>query len=422
MTETLTLATRGSDLALRQAETVRDALTTRRRDVDVRRVETRGDRIDDELIHRLGRTGAFVRALDEEVLSGDADLAVHSLKDVPTEDVDDLVIAGVPERAPSGDVIVHPDEYGIEDLPSGSVVGTGSLRRTAQITAARPDLEVEPIRGNVDTRIEKLLAPGLQAEHERRLIAAGELSAETASDADDATNGDADGAESDAEDDVGDGDAGGGDAGGGDAGDDVDEEFDRAVEEWFDDLSDIERSAMERRVDTEYDAIVLAEAGLHRSELLYEVPTTRLPREEFVPAAGQGVIAVTAVDPDVVEAVRSAIDHPRTRIAATVERTVLGTLNGGCIAPIGVSALVQGEYVHTRARVLSTDGTEEVAEARDLPIESHARAAEAFAEDLAERGAAELIQRAREEADAATDASTGGAETVMRGSEEGDGE
>lgn len=390
MTETLTLATRGSDLALRQAESVRDALSTRRRDVDVRRVQTRGDRISDELIHRLGRTGAFVRALDEEVLSGDADLAVHSLKDVPTEDAGDLVISGVPERAPAGDVVVHPEGLGIEELPSGAVVGTGSLRRTAQIKAERPDLEVAPLRGNVDTRIEKLLAPGLQTEHERRLIAAGELQAEDSPE---------------------DGDPA--------AGDEADESFDRTVEEWFDDLSDIQRSAMERRVETEYDAIVLAEAGLRRSELFYEVPTTRLQREEFVPAAGQGAIAVTATDPDVVETVRSAVDHPRTRIATTVERTVLETLNGGCIAPIGVSALVQGEYVHTRVRVLSTDGTEEVADVRDLPIESHAQAAEAFADELADRGAAELIDRAREEADTEPSVSTGGAESVMRGSEEG---
>jgi len=147
MTDTLRLATRGSDLALRQAGTVRDALSSRRRDVELRRVETRGDQIPDEMIHRLGKTGAFVRALDEEVLGGDADLAVHSLKDVPTEGMDDMVIAGVPERAPSGDVLVHPDGLGIEDLPSGSVVGTGSLRRTAQIKAARPDLVVEPLRG-----------------------------------------------------------------------------------------------------------------------------------------------------------------------------------------------------------------------------------------------------------------------------------
>jgi len=397
MTETLRLATRGSDLALEQAGTVRDALSSRRRDVEIRRVETRGDQIPDELIHRLGRTGAFVRAVDEEVLAGDADLAVHSLKDVPTEGMDDVVVAGVPERAPSGDVLVHPDGLGVEDLPAGSVVGTGSLRRTAQLKAARPDIVVEPLRGNVDTRVEKLLAPGLQAEHERRLIASGEaraLTAETGGD-DAADEGGPNEPNWDALDD----DAGGDDAGSGGDDEEVEEEFERTVEEWFDSLSDLERSAMERKVETEYDAIVLAEAGLRRSELFHDVETTRLPREEFVPAAGQGAIAVTASDPDVIETVRSAIDHPRTRVAVTVERTILGELNGGCVAPIGVSALVQGEHVHTRVRVLSTDGTEEVADTRDLPIRSHAKAAESFAADLADRGAADLIAAAREEAE-----------------------
>ncbi|MDB9234445.1 hydroxymethylbilane synthase [Halorubrum ezzemoulense] len=382
MTETLRLATRGSDLALRQAETVREALSSRRRDVELRQVETRGDQIPDELIHRLGKTGAFVRALDEEVLAGDADLAVHSLKDLPTEEMAELVVAGVPERAPSGDVVVQPEGLGIEDLPAGAVVGTGSLRRGAQIRAARPDLTVEPIRGNVDTRLEKLLAPGLQAEHERRLIASGEESALTA-EADEGGDENADDTDDEGTD-----------------GDEVDEEFDETVEEWFDSLSDLERDAMERKVETEYDAVVLAEAGLRRSNLFYEVETTRLPREEYVPAAGQGAIAVTASDPDVIEAVRKAVDHPRTRVAVTVERTILGELNGGCVAPIGVSAMVQGEHVHVRARVLSTDGTEEVADTRDLPIRSHATAAAEFAADLADRGADELIAEAREEADA----------------------
>jgi hydroxymethylbilane synthase len=393
MTETLRLATRGSDLAVRQAGTVRDALSSRRRDVELRRVETRGDQIPDELIHRLGKTGAFVRALDEEVLAGDADLAVHSLKDVPTEGMDDMVVAGVPERAPSGDVLVQPDGLGIEDLPAGAVVGTGSLRRTAQIKAARPDLVVEPLRGNVDTRVEKLLAPTLQAEHERRLIASGEARAETADSGGEEVEAD----ESDENADEPNWDALGNDADETDEADAIDETFDRTVEEWFDSLSDLERSAMKRKVETEYDAIVLAEAGLRRSDLYYEIETTRLPREEFVPAAGQGAIAVTATDPDVIEEIRKAVDHPRTRVAVTVERTILGELNGGCVAPIGVSALVRGEHVHTRVRVLSTDGTEEVAATRDLPIRSHAKAAEAFAADLADRGAADLIATAREE-------------------------
>lgn len=381
MTETLRLATRGSDLALQQAGIVADALSGRRRDVEIQRVETRGDQIPDELIHRLGKTGAFVRAVDKAVLDGDADLAVHSLKDVPTEEMGEIVVAGVPERAPAGDVLVNPAGLAFDDLPDGAVIGTGSLRRTAQIKAARPDLVVKPLRGNVDTRVEKLLAPGLQAKHERRLIASGEAAALT----DEST---------------------------GDSGDDTtdstdpDETFDRSVAEWFDSLSDLERAAMERKVATSYDAIVLAEAGLRRSDLYHEIETSRLPRAEFVPAAGQGAIAVTATDPDVIEAVRKTVDHPRTRVAVTVERTILGELNGGCVAPIGVSALVKGEQVHTRVRVLSTDGTEEVAATRDLPITSHAKAAEAFAADLKERGAAGLIAAAREETKTEPEADT----------------
>jgi len=379
MTETLTLATRGSDLALRQAATVRDALSTPRRDVEIRRVETRGDQIPDALIHQLGRTGAFVHALDAEVRNGDADLAVHSMKDVPTEGTDDLVVAGVFERAAPGDVLVHPDGSSLADLPSDAVVGTGSLRRTAQLKAARPDLVVEPIRGNVDTRLEKLLAPTLQAAHERRLVAAGEQPAGEQPSGEQPAEADTDAAESE------------------DPG-----PFEQDVDEWFDSLSDLERSAMERRVETVYDALVLAEAGLRRSGLYDDARMTRLPRETFVPAAGQGTIAVTAADPAVIETVQSALDHARTRVETTVERTVLAALNGGCIAPIGVSAVVQGEHVHTTVQVLSTDGTEVVRETRDLPIRSHAAAAASLAADLTDRGAKTLIAEAREAVDGGT--------------------
>ncbi|ERH07445.1 MAG: porphobilinogen deaminase [Halonotius sp. J07HN4] len=172
---TVRLATRGSDLARQQATTVKATLDSRRREVTLTEVDTRGDQIRDELIHRLGKTGAFVRALDEEVLNGDLDAAVHSLKDMPTEMPEKLVVAAVPERAPSGDVLVTPDGSDIDTLPEGAVVGTSSLRRKAQLLAVRPNLEVVALRGNVDTRVEKLLAPSLQREHQARLEAVGKL-------------------------------------------------------------------------------------------------------------------------------------------------------------------------------------------------------------------------------------------------------
>jgi hydroxymethylbilane synthase len=348
---TLRLATRGSALALRQTSEVQSALESRRRPVELVEVETRGDQVRDELIHRLGKTGAFVRALDEEILSGDVDAAVHSMKDMPTEFPAELVVAGVPERAAAGDVLVTPDGSPLEELPAGATVGTSSLRRQAELLAERPDLEVRPLRGNVDTRCEKLLAPSVQADHERRLEAE----------------------EGESE-----------------------ESFDRSVDEWFDDLTELERRALEREVDVEFDAIVLAEAGLTRSGLDHSVAFERLPPETFVPAPGQGALAVTALEGSVAERIRESIDHPPTRVRTTVERTILAELNGGCVAPIGVHARLQGAHVAVTVRVLSRDGSEEVTATRDLPVERHPQAARDLAADLREEGAAALVAQARE--------------------------
>ena len=108
---------------------------------------------------------------------------------------------------------------------------------------------------------------------------------------------------------------------------------------------------------------------------------------------------MTALDGDLAESLRRDLDHPRTRVETTVERTVLGTLGGGCVAPVGIYALLQGEYVRTRVQVLSQDGTEEIEATRDLPVERHPEAARELAAELAEEGAADLIRRARREVD-----------------------
>jgi hydroxymethylbilane synthase len=349
------LATRGSDLALRQAGTVRERLQGRRLTVDLVEVETTGDELREELIHQLGTTGAFVRALDQRVLDGDVDAAVHSMKDMPTDQPPDLVVAGIPERAPATDVLVTPDGTEFDDLPEGATIGTSSLRRKAQLLSARPDLTVAALRGNVDTRVEKLLAPARSREYTARL------------DAEEATEDD----------------------------DEEQPDYDRTVEEWFDDLSEIERRSLERDVDTEYDAICLAEAGLERIGLAHHVHTERLDPTTFVPAPGQGALAVTALDGDAAETIHEILDHPRTRVETTVERTILAELGGGCVAPVGIYARLQGEAVTTTVRVLSTDGTEEIGATRDLPVQRHAEAAREFAADLEERGAATLIEQAR---------------------------
>ncbi|ELY88061.1 hydroxymethylbilane synthase [Natrialba taiwanensis] len=359
---TLRLATRGSALARRQAALVKEALENRRYEVELVTVETTGDQIRDELIHRLGKTGAFVRELDERVLDGDLDGAIHSMKDMPTEQPDELVTAAIPERGRPGDLLVTPDGSPLAELPDGATVGTSSLRRRAQLLSERADLTVEPLRGNVDTRLEKLLAPALQAEHQERSDADKERKGNTGNE-------------------------------------DFEPEYDRTVDEWFDDLSELEKQALSREVDTEYDAIVLAQAGLERSGLTHYVDAQELPTTTFVPAPGQGALAVTATDGETAREIQTAIDHPRSRVETTVERTILAELGGGCIAPIGIYAIVQGEFVHTSVSVFDRDGEESVTATRDLPIETHAEAAREFAAELADQGAAALIDTAREDAE-----------------------
>lgn len=343
--ESLRLATRGSDLARKQADAVKTELEAHRVSVELVEVSTTGDEIRDELIHRLGKTGAFVRALDEKVLAGVVDGAVHSMKDMPTESPDDLIVAGVPPRHEPGDVLVTPDGESLSELPANAVIGTGSLRRQAQLLHHRSDVRVEPIRGNVDTRVEKLFAPHRQAEHQAFR----------------------------ADDEVTDGE----------------------IDEWVRGLSDIERRSLERAWEKTYDAIVLAEAGLRRSGLFDQIPSVPLSPTQFVPAPGQGALAVTARDESrASEIIHDGLDDPRTRVETTVERTVLATLGGGCIAPIGVYAVIRGEYVHVAAQVFSRDGTDVISGSRDISIRDYVEGAREFATGLREQGASELIRTA----------------------------
>ncbi len=398
MTDAIRLATRGSDLALRQAGEVKTELEDHRHDVELVEVETTGDRVDDELIQDLGKTGAFVRSLDRKVLDGDVDAAVHSMKDVPTDVPDDLVVAAVPRRGNPADALVTPNGTSLENLPAGSVVGTASLRRGAQIQAHRPGLEVEPIRGNVDTRVEKLLAPALQDEHERRTEAEKERMSE---DARQQERGDYEASDT-IEEGVEnlDNDSGSDSESGGDSEPDnrQNAEFDQTVEEWFESLTPLQQSALGREVETAFDAVVLAQVGLERTGLTHHVHDEELPTHTHVPAPGQGALAITArKDSDVADALRDALDHVRSRVETTAERVVLEEVGGGCIAPIGVYALVQGDTVRTDVQVFSRDGTEQVGETRELDVENYAKEARAFAADLRERGATDLIEEAKRE-------------------------
>lgn len=263
------IGTRGSALALEQSTIVAGMLRAAHPGIEVEVVTLRtvGDIDQRAPVTQLG-DGAFVRGVEAALLAGDVDIAVHSAKDIPTEEPPGLRLAAFPRRADARDVLVSREGFGFNKLPSGSRLGTGSPRRAAIARALRPDLDVQPIRGNVDTRLRKL-----------------------------------------------------------DAG--------------------------------EYDAIVLAAAGLARLGLLDRV-TAYLDPDVWVPAAGQGVLAVQCRAGDAVESLLAPLDHAPTRAAITAERAVLRRLGSGCRTPVGAHAEVTGTELVLRAVLVAADGSARV--------------------------------------------------------------
>lgn len=299
------IATRGSALALWQARYVADLFCQAHPQWQVELVEvtTSGDRVQSQPLRSFGGQGAFTREVQAAVLEGRADLAVHSLKDLPTEPVTGLVLAAVPPRGDTDDALVLPPGRawnGWETLPAGTRVGTGSPRRHAQLRALRPDWQIEEIRGNVPTRLRKL-----------------------------------------------------------DAG--------------------------------EYDALVLAAAGLTRLELAGRI-SQRLQPPLMFPAVGQGAIGIEcrATD-DTLRTLLTSITDPSTWAAVLAERALLSTLRAGCHAPVGVATACADGQLRLQAVVLSRDGTRRwLAEGSRSPEEATALGV-AVAEELLRQGAAEVL-------------------------------
>ena len=294
----LVLGTRGSALAMAQTRAVQERLNVASR---AETVETTGDRFDDVDYQEIGGQGVFVRTIDERVVAGDCDAAIHSMKDMPTDRHEDLAVAAVLPRVAAADALVTPDGGTLDELPGGAVVGTSSLRRRAQLRRQRSDLELADCRGNVDTRIAKM-------------------------------------------------------------------------------------------EDGDYDALVLSSAGLERLDV--DAPRATLPPERFVPSANQGIVAVVARDgSDAFEALRAADDVP-TRVVATAERIVLDRVGGGCVAPMGVHARIEGAEMRLVAEVLSRDGSEQVRVEEACSLEVYLEAAEQVARTMVERGAREIVNAA----------------------------
>src|SRR5579872_2272844 len=297
----LRIGSRGSQLALLQANHISALLRARGHEVEIEIIHTTGDKITDVALAMVGTKGMFTKEIEEALAAGKVDLAVHSLKDLPTELPKGFEIAAITERQDPRDAFCSVHHKSFQELPKGARVGTSSLRRQAQLKAIRPDLDIHPLRGNVDTRLRKL-------------------------------------------------------------------------------------------EQGEYDAIILASAGLKRlgkTELIKQI----IPAEIMSPAAGQGALGIEVREGDAETRQHlEFLNDPAARAATTCERALLNRLGGGCQVPIGAFAeLLQGR-LHLNAIVADPDGTKLLREAREGDINDPEKLGNAVGETLLRRGGDEILE------------------------------
>lgn len=301
-TQRVRIATRKSALALWQAEFVKAELERHHPHVDVELVTmtTKGDIILDTPLAKVGGKGLFVKELEQAMLEGRADIAVHSMKDVPVEFPEGLELHTICEREDPRDAFVSNHYADIDSLPAGAVVGTSSLRRQCQLKARRPDLDIRDLRGNVNTRLAKL-------------------------------------------------------------------------------------------DDGQYDAIILAAAGLIRLEMSDRIRSF-ISAEESLPANGQGAVGIECrSDDDTIKALLAPLEHADTRIRVDAERALNRRLQGGCQVPIGAYAVVDAEQIHLRGLVGSLDGQQILTTQGSAPVSEAQQLGVALAEDLLKQGADAIL-------------------------------
>jgi hydroxymethylbilane synthase len=262
------IGTRGSLLALWQANFVKDLLLSACPELkpQIIEIKTTGDMNLNSPLSEIGGKGLFVKEIEEVLLTEAVDIAVHSMKDLPAFLPDGLIIGSVAERHDPRDALVSNGGLMLSQLPEGARVGTGSLRRGAQLLNLMPELRIKPIRGNVDTRLRKL------------------------------------------------------------------------------------------RVGEEFEAIVLAAAGLGRMGLIGEAAEI-IPADVIVPAPGQGIIAVECREGDTETLdIISKINHPETWTAGIAERAFLKRIGGDCNIPVGCYAETDGKFLKAACVIASPDG------------------------------------------------------------------
>ena len=303
----LRIATRGSALALWQSKYIQNLIENNTEvEVELQSMKTKGDVILDTPLAKIGGKGLFTKELEESMLRGESDLAVHSLKDVPVVFPKGLILTAISEREDVRDSFVSEKFASFNELPKGAKVGTTSLRRKMQLLIKRPDLKIISLRGNINTRLRKLK-------------------------------------------------------------------------------------------ENEFDAIILASAGLKRLNLMenikYFVPFSL---DEMIPAMGQGALGIECVDKSEVIEILKFINNENSVIATTIERDFVAKLNGGCQVPIGVNAEISGDIIKVRAIVGLPDGSEFIKEKREISKVDFKNFGTEMADEFISRGAIELLKRAEE--------------------------
>ncbi len=302
----LIIATRGSKLALWQSEHIKALLEQKYSNLSVKLniMKTKGDKILDTPLAKIGGKGLFTKELEDSMLKGESHLAVHSLKDVSVEFPKGLVLACVTKREDRRDCLLSEKFESLEQLPKNAVVGTTSLRRRMQLLKLRSDLVIKNLRGNVNTRIEKLKKG-------------------------------------------------------------------------------------------EYDAIILATAGLNRLGLQNEVKFAR-PIDEMIPAMGQAVLGIECKDEPKILEMLSFLNDEKSHIETRVERDFVKILEGGCQVPIGISAVLEDENLHIKAILGMPDGTQILSEELICKKDEYKIIGKQLALKMIENGAKDILDKAHD--------------------------
>ena len=302
------IATRKSILALWQSEHIKARIEAQHKGVKVvlEGMKTKGDVILDTPLAKIGGKGLFTKELEDSMLKGETDIAVHSLKDVPVVFPEGLKLAAICSREDTRDAMISEKFAKFSDLPHGAKVGTTSLRRKMQLLIMRPDLEIISLRGNVQTRLRKLK-------------------------------------------------------------------------------------------EGEFDAIILAMAGINRLNIKAEVAHIyTFGFDEMIPAMGQGALGIEARDEKQILEQIDFLNDENAVIETTIERDFVSVLEGGCQVPIGISARLQGDEISIDAIVGLPDGSEFIKDSLKSSKDKFQSIGKELAHKFIEKGARELLKRAEE--------------------------